>query len=70
MYLKEFFALCLLTSNVVLHIYFSSFRNSDLKYMLLIDSTVADHYVHKYPCDLVTFGVARSKGYGFAFRCV
>lgn len=45
-------------------------RLMDLKYMLFVDSTIADHLMHKFPCDLVSFGKIRSKGYGFAFRCV
>ncbi len=44
-------------------------RYQEIRYILFVDSKIAEHYIHKYPCDLVTFGkLIRARGYAFAFR--
>ena len=49
--------------------FFSKVRDSDGKYAFIIESSTADYWVNKEPCDLITVGENfNEKSYGFALK--
>ena len=49
--------------------FLSIVRNSDGKYAFIIESSTADYWVNKEPCDLVKVGDNfNAKSYGFALK--